>query len=112
MPQVEIRYSDDLDIQVESLFSQIAAAINEMDSSAGICKSRAYPATQFLHTHMFLSMMILKKPHRDNGFIQTLRARLDKIVSSFLPAGCYYSIELIFSGEHYMISQVPESGEN
>lgn len=104
MPHVEIKYSDDVKINFQSLFLNIEQTINEMDASAGVCKSRAYPSSDFLHTHILVKIDVLKKPHRDTVFMQTLLKNIEQTVTHILPNGCYYSIGLNFSGEYYVTS--------
>ena len=105
MPQLDLRYSDDLPhIAFESLFRQIEIAINEIDDSAGACKSRAYPASDYLHTHVYLCVMLLKKEYRDAPFMRKCRDAIETCLKQVLPKNCFYAIELNFSGEYYLTS--------
>ncbi len=54
MPHVEIKYSDDLNIDTKNIFDDIENIINEVDSGAGICKSRAYPCSEYKYTHILV----------------------------------------------------------
>jgi hypothetical protein len=105
MPQLDLRYSDDLNhIAFESLFRQIEAVINEIDDSAGACKSRAYPTDSYLHTHVYLCMKLLKKEYRDAAFMKKCRDAIEVLLKQVLPKNCFYAIELNFSGEYYLTS--------
>lgn len=106
MPQVEIKYSSDLcDINFEDLFTEIENVINDYDSSAGACKSRAYSAEPYHHTHIYISILMLKKDHRDDDFMTILQKKLIVIVKKYLPRNCYYSLELGFSGKYYFTDE-------
>ena len=106
MPHVELKYSNDLTIKSTELFNAIEKVTNEMDSSAGMCKSRAYPTNTYLHTHVLLTMKVLQKPHRDKLFMQSLASKLEELLVAVLPQGCAYSVDLVFSNEYYVTSQV------
>ena len=102
MPQVELKYSDNLCLQFESLFEEIERAINFQDPSAGLCKSRAYPAESYLHSHLFLNISLMKKPSRDDQFIKALSEEMECIIKVHLPQSAYYSIQINFLSEHYI----------
>lgn len=101
MPHVEVRYSEDLNLRVVELFTKIEQLINETDASSGECKSRAYKTNEFLHTHLYMQVSLLKKDHRDNAFMLNLRNQLIQLVSAELPSGCCLSVEMNFSSELY-----------
>lgn len=109
MPQVDIKYSSDLQVDIKKLFQDVENIINELDSSAGVCKSRAYPAMDYLHTHFYLRVALLRKPHRGKIFMEECLKRIKHNIEQTLPSGCYYSIELVFSSEYYVTSYVDES---
>ena len=52
MPHLEVKYSSDIELDINCLFNQVELVINELDSSAGVCKSRAYPAKNYKHSHV------------------------------------------------------------
>ena len=106
MPQVNLKYSDSIELNVKKLFNDIETVINKRDGTAGACKSRAYPASAYLHEHVFLVVSFLRKPHRDDVFMKSLREKIESVLISYLPRGCYYSIEMSFSGEYYLTAQM------
>ena len=113
MPQVEINFSHDInDTIFNTMFHEIEVAINELDSSAGVCKSRAYKAEIYLHTHIYIDVLVMRKPHRDQTFIKTLHNQLLNVIEPHIPENCYYSLNLRFVGEYYFsgkkCSPVPE----
>lgn len=105
MPQVELSYTKDLSIDCIKLFKEIERLINEIDSSAGACKSRAFCIDSFLHTHCILKITMLKKSHRDQVFMNALLKKLQALVVSYLPKNIFYSIDLKFSAEYYLTLQ-------
>ncbi len=108
MPQIDLKYSVDLTINSRALFEELETAINQFDSSAGACKCRAYPSSEFLHSHCLVHIKILRKAHRTADFIQTLLDKLNSIIRSVLPNGCYCSVELSFCSDYYITSRVNE----
>ena len=101
MPQVELNYSQDIEINPIELFQAIEQCIDEMDDSAGICKSRAYPATSFLHTHALLTVTLIDKPHRDQDFMRALLHKLRNLGKLFFKAEYYFAVQLKFAGPYY-----------
>lgn len=101
MPQVECHYSNDLQLDCKSLFCNIEKTINAADSSAGICKSRAYPIKDYLHTHILIRVLVMQKPHRDSAFMQQLQQNLVDAVTPLLPDNCAWSLSLEFSSQYY-----------
>ena len=103
MPQVEIRYSSDLsDIHLAELFNKIEQEINLIDDSAGLCKSRAYMSDQFRHSHIFVEILVMNKPHRDQAFMEKLQQKLSQLIIPYVPKNCHYSIKLDFLGQYYL----------
>lgn len=106
MPQLDLKYSNDLtDIDFVSLFQAIEELINHLDPSAGACKSRAYPTTAYLHTHVYLHLQLLKKPHRDASFMQNCSRQLEMLLKTRLPVECFYAIDVTFASEYYITNQ-------
>lgn len=101
MPQADLKYSADLNIDALALMADIQATISRHDSGAGACKVRAYPAQVFQHTHFLLELAILDKPHRDAAFRSTLVAALVQVVDRYLPKGTERAVELRFSSMDY-----------
>ena len=110
MPHVDIKYTSDLkNINFKSLFTEIENVINKIDSTAGDCKSRAYPTMDYLHTHIYIHISLLKKSHRDVDFMKNCIGKIENIIKPVLPKGCYYSVELNFSSDYYITSQTSVS---
>ncbi len=102
MPQCDVFYSRDIQIDFSALFRAIEARLNEQDASAKLCKSRAVMADACLHASVSIRIALLQKPHRDKAFMQQCLANMKATVAPFIPSGIYYAIEVVFSGEHYL----------
>lgn len=102
MPQLEIRYSADIEIDTSVLFEKIESTINSLDSSAGVCKARAYPAHSYRHSHVLIDLWLLPKKHRDHAFNQTLLKVLRDVVGKHVNAKCYLSVQLFYRDANYI----------
>lgn len=102
MPHAELKYSADLALDHTAILQEIEATILRHDGGAGACKGRAYPADQFHHSHVNVSVSLLAKPHRDAAFSEALLAELDQNVSALIPVSCEFSIGLQYSSPHYI----------
>lgn len=56
MPHIEIKHSNNLNLDYGLLFHSMEGVINEMDEAAGACKGRAYPASHYHHSHVLISV--------------------------------------------------------
>ncbi|WP_299574585.1 hypothetical protein [uncultured Shewanella sp.] len=101
MPHVEIKYSDNLQFSVTSMFDEIEEIINHKDASAGVCKSRAYPCSKYKHTHILVTVSLLTKPHRDEQFTRELSAELEQAIKHHLKQSVYFSLKIEYSGAYY-----------
>lgn len=102
MPHAEIKYSDDLRIDSAAILAEIEAIIQRHDSGAGACKGRAYPTSEYHHSHVTVSVNLLVKPHRDDAFSAALLSALEQAVSARLPRPCEFSFGLHYSTPHYV----------
>jgi len=101
MPQADLSYSATLDLDAAAMLAAIEAVIRQHDDSAGQCKGRAHPLAQTHHTHALLRVRMLRKPHRDDAFMQGLLAALQTALREVVPAPCILGIELGFLEPHY-----------
>lgn len=102
MPHLEIKYSADIELDVNVLFDQIESAINELDPSAGVCKSRAYPAKSYKHSHVMIEVWLLPKQHRNHAFTQALLKGLKDCVKKKVDDHCYISVQLYYRDANYV----------
>ena len=101
MPHVEIKYSDNLEFSSKDMFDEIEGIINLRDASAGVCKSRAYPCSEYKHTHIFITVSLLTKPHRDELFTKELSTELEQAIKRHLKQSLYFSLNIEYSGAYY-----------
>ncbi|MEC4727223.1 hypothetical protein HWQ46_16885 [Shewanella sp. D64] len=101
MPHVEIKYSDNLDIDFDKIFDVVEAVINESDMSAGECKSRAYPCSQYKYPHILVTISLLTKPHRDKIFTQKLSEEIERSIKMHLKQSLYFSLNIEYSQSYY-----------
>ena len=101
MPHVEIKYSDNLDIDTKEIFDVIEGVINKKDSSAGECKSRAYPCFEYKYPHILVTISLLTKPHRDEEFTLALSSELEESIKQDLKQSVYFSLNIEYSLSFY-----------
>ncbi|BAJ02920.1 tautomerase family protein [Shewanella violacea] len=101
MPHVEIKYSDDLDIDTKQAFDLIEQIINEQDASAGVCKSRAYPCSQYKYPHILIVVSLLTKPYRDQEFTNDLSEKIAKEIKKLFKQSLYFSLNIEYSSANY-----------
>ncbi|WP_394496828.1 hypothetical protein [Shewanella sp. ENK2] len=101
MPHVEVKYSDNLNINPQAIFDDIEESINQKDASAGVCKSRAYPCAEYKHTHILVTVSLLTKPHRDEQFTLELSAEIESAIKRHLQQSLYFSLNIEYSGAYY-----------
>ncbi len=106
MPQIDVKYSNDVDIDLESLFSTIAVSIADLDQHSGECKCRAYPTNTFQTSNVLINISLLKKPHRDEGFMNRLLERLNENCPEFIASKCAFSIQIKFLSPYYSVANL------
>lgn len=105
MPHADIKYSSDLDINAEEILQTIEETILGKDTAAGACKGRAYPADEFNHTHILVTVAMLQKPHRDRAFTVSLTEELEKAIKAHLHQSCAFSLSVEYNLETYITNQ-------
>jgi len=101
MPHIEIKYSNNLEIDTDKLFDAIEKTINEKDDSAGVCKARAYPCFTYKYSHLLITISLLKKAKRDEVFTQNLSYELEKVIKEHLHQSAYFSLNIEYSLSYY-----------
>ncbi|QUM85555.1 MULTISPECIES: hypothetical protein [unclassified Moritella] len=101
MPHVEIKYSDNLDIDTNKIFDSVEKIINDNDMSAGVCKSRAYPCSQYKYSHILVTVSLLTKPHRDKAFTEKLSGEIEQAIKAHLKQSLYFSLNIEYSLDYY-----------
>lgn len=105
MPHAELKYSDDLAIDTDSVFEAIENTILAHDSGSGDCKCRAYPTDQYRHTHVLVTVSMLTKAHRDAAFTENLMQDLESAVKKHLDQDCFFSLSLDYSSDYYVTNE-------
>jgi hypothetical protein len=101
MPHLEIKYSADIELNIEFLFDQIESVINHLDPSAGVCKSRAYAAQSYKYSHVMIEVWLLPKQHRNQVFTHVLLKEIKDCVRKQIANGCYVSVQLYYRDTNY-----------
>lgn len=101
MPHVEIKYSNNLNIDIDKVFDEVERVINKNDNSAGVCKSRAYPCVEYKYSHILVTISLLKKPKRDKIFTEVLSEEIEKVIKEHLYQSAYFSLNIEYSLSYY-----------
>jgi len=101
MPHVEIKYSENLNLDIENIFDVVEEIINKHDVSAGVCKSRAYPCSQYKYSHILVTISLLSKPHRNKIFTQKLSEEIEVSIKKQLKQSLYFSLNIEYSQSYY-----------
>jgi len=101
LPHVEIKYSDNLAIDTKVIFDVIEDVINKKDASAGECKSRAYPCSEYKYTHILVTVSLLTKPHRDKEFTLQLSSEIERAIKLHFKQSLYFSLNIEYSLAYY-----------
>lgn len=101
MPQADLSFSSEISFDASAVLVKIEEVIAAHDATSGACKGRAHALDVTHHTHVLLRLRMLKKPHRDDAFMQTLLATLQTALRPMIPAPCILGIELGFLEHHY-----------
>lgn len=105
MPHLEIKYSADIKLDHKFLFDQIESMINQLDPTAGVCKSRAYPTDDFKNSHVMIDLWLLPKKHRDHAFSQTLLTNLKTFVNNLIGDHHFVSIQIHYRDDNYITAE-------
>lgn len=97
MPNIELKYSNDLDLDASAVLASIEKVIQSHDAAAANCKGLAYPAADFHHTHVILHVEILPQPHRDAVFMDALNTDLQAAIKAHLSAACFVTSNVTFT---------------
>ena len=109
MPQVELQYSNDIEVDAQSVFKSVEHVLNILDKTAGQCKCRAYPTTEFLHTNAYLRISLLIKPHRDQRFMQVCLEKMKTLLKSCIHEDCCCAVEVCFLSNQYSTFSIKQA---
>ncbi|MEL6189062.1 MAG: hypothetical protein AAFU79_30950 [Myxococcota bacterium] len=96
MPQADLYFASDVDIDAARVLAQVEVVVSEHDAGAGECKGRAFPVTVTHHRNVLLQVAVLEKPHRDHAFMTGLQTKLFGVLEAMVPSPCVIAVELRF----------------
>ena len=102
MPHADLKYSNDLQIDAPTILAAIEAMIHAHDSDAGDCKGRAYPTSEFNHSHLMVEILMYRRSHRDAAFLDALSLDLETMIKSHLNQACFFSLSISFLPPTYI----------
>ena len=101
MPQADLNYSATLEFDVPAVLAKIEEIVGAHDKSSGACKGRAHVLDITHHDHVLLRLRMLKKPHRNDAFMQGLLEALQEALGEMIPTPSIVGVELGFLEQHY-----------
>lgn len=101
MPQADIYFSADQSLPAEQVLAEIERAIRAFDSGAGACKGRAHPIAESHHSHVYLTLSMLPKPHRDDSYASELGAQLCDLLAGYSANDAALGVNIRFDLQHY-----------
>jgi|AntRauTorckE5430_2_1112549.scaffolds.fasta_scaffold16818_2 hypothetical protein len=101
MPQADLSYSAQIPLDAASFLAAVEETIQAHDPNSGACKGRAHALDMTHHAHILLRVRMLKKPHRDEAFMQDLLAALQSTLRPHVPRACIFGVEIGFLETHY-----------
>ncbi|WP_435164318.1 hypothetical protein [Falsirhodobacter sp. 1013] len=104
MPQADLYFTTDQTLT--DILPEIERTIAAFDSGAGVCKGRAHPVADHHHSHIFLRLSLLPKPHRDDVYAAELGKRLAEVIRSHAKAPAAVAVNIQFDLKHYTAIKV------
>lgn len=101
MPQADIYHTVDISLPAREILAQIETVVKDHDSGAGQCKGRTHSISEFHHSHIYLTLSLLPKPHRDAAYAADLGGKLGALLQPHLPAGTTAAVNIRFDLAHY-----------
>tara|TARA_R110002094_G_scaffold2426_4_gene10000 strand:+ start:1300 stop:1641 length:342 start_codon:yes stop_codon:yes gene_type:complete len=112
MPHAELKFSSDLNMDVDALLRKVERIILSHDKGSGECKGRAYPTDIFHHSHCLLEISMLPKTHRNPAFTKALLRDLETELRRHLDQRCFLSLGIRYSDENYVTTEhVPQESQ-
>lgn len=100
MPQIDIYYSNDLNINSMALSDVISKTINDFDGPRDSV-IRMYPAAFSNKANVFINIGLLPRSHRDDNYQQQLIKLLQQNIKEHLSQPCYLAINITWLNNHY-----------
>lgn len=100
MPQVNMYYSEQLNLPIADLFSSITSSLETFDPHCGIIKIRAYPTISNLN-NIYLNIGLKQKESRDDTYQQQLINLVFDNIKALLPCDTDVSININWLNQNY-----------
>ncbi|MDH2325301.1 hypothetical protein QCN27_00315 [Cereibacter sp. SYSU M97828] len=104
MPQADLFFTKDRHVP-QSVLAEIEATIAAHDTAAGVCKGRLHPVDGH-HSHVFLRLSLLPKPHRDDAYAAELGKKLAEVIRPHVAAPSALAVNISFDLVHYTAVKV------
>lgn len=101
MPQADLYFTADQSFPPVETLEAIEAVIQGFDPNSGFCKGRAHRIADFNHSHIFLTVSMLQKPHRDENFASELGGRLASALEGLTSPECVVNVLIRFDLVYY-----------
>lgn len=101
MTHANIKLSANIELNFSRLFDKYETFINELDLSASVCKSRAYAAEFYKHTHIVVEMWLLPKQQRMLELTQSLLDKIENPLKIKTSSNTHLSMQMYYRDENY-----------
>ncbi len=102
MPHADIKYTNDLEMDVKILISNIEEIILHLDPSSGACKGRVIRIDEYHHPHLNIELRMFATKERNVEFSKQLISRVDQKAKSLMKSASYVTVKLEFSPVTYL----------
>lgn len=82
MPSLDVKYTADLDLDLQDIFKTFEDKIKAADAGTGACKARGYKAEDFQYSHVYIELALLTKELRDEAWTLKLEDELEAYLVS------------------------------
>lgn len=102
MPHTDIKYTDDLDIDIKTLMLSIEKIILDLDPTSGVCKSRALKIDEYHHSHINIELRMYATKERDIELVNQLIKRVDQKTKSLMNSAGHVTVKFDFTPLPYL----------
>jgi hypothetical protein len=102
MPQVDIQYSSEPNLDLDKICTVVNDTIEELDGPGRDCKIRTHTATASSQPSMFINIGLLEKPYRDAAFQKKLIDSVMKNIAPLINSGASLAVNIYFLNNAYM----------
>ena len=102
MPNADIKYTSDIQIDLKTLMSDIEEIILGLDPTSGACKGRALKVDEYHHSHLNIEIRLFATKHRDSALLNEVINRVDSRAKSLLKKAAHVTVKLEFTPLTYL----------